>query len=556
MFKAAYTSSVEGLKEANEIMRKIYAENPKHWPHGLSSQHFDDGVYLIREASTGKAVGFCGFQVRDEVENLLDQPKEVWRKESGNRLHPEWDQLFRSVGCRHVKTGYYSIGILPEFRKNGFAKAALQKLISTKSAGVDRVKALIMASNKPSLALADALGVEKIVKKGSAGLMSRVGNLFRSPVAEGILGREARDLARSKGVQMFMDNTWFKNPNEILNIGGRKMHSHQTLNDLLSRIGLTPKFVRPGQKPNAGVLLSPTGMKIPTPMRKQVPFAEETRQFPHMMGEDVDKLREAQMLSGYIPQTESLGKFMRGSKQWSNKRIGEVRDKLTQTLGPNWILKPRGGAASTPGSLITEKTPLTATIMGMLRRDPHIAQQRQILEQVGPVQSGLDKLIGKTAPKFFQNINRGTREYRVHSMGGKVVPFATSPRGSASEYLSYYLRPWQSKRTSQIERYVQEALDRMPEKARKMGYGFDVGLDHYGRPFIIEANPAAAGSASGFVSLPMVSDAYGSAVKGQLPAYVKLRNAAYLAGAGGLGAAALNQPEQSRWDKIRAGFTQ
>lgn len=546
MFKVAYISTVDGLKEARGLLQRIYDENPSHWPHGLTADHFDGGLYLIREASTKTAVGFCGWQERNEIESL--------KSAGGNS---EWGRALRSIGCRHVKTGYYSIGILPEYRNNGFAKAALQKLIAIKSAGVDRVKALIMSSNKPSLALADSLGVDKIVKRGSAAsLLSRVGNLFRSPVAEGILGQEARDIARRKGVEMFMHKPWFTNANEIVNIGGKKMHTHKTLNDLLSPLGISPKFVLPGSKPSGGVLLSPTGMKIPPAMRKAVPYAEDVRQFPGMVGDEVDKLREAQMLSGYIPQTENLSKFLRGSKRWSKPRMEQVRSKLTESLGPNWILKPRMGNASLPGEFITENTPLTPSLMARLRETPHLAQQRQVLEQVGPMQGILDNLISKTSPKFFQNLNRGTREYRVHSMGGKVVPFATSPRGSASEYLSYYLRPWQSKRTRQIEQYVQEALNRMPEKARKIGYGFDVGVDQYGRPFIIEANPAAAGMASGFVSLPQVADAYGSAVKGRLPAYVKLRNAAYLAGAGGLAAHTMNQPEPSRWDKIRAGFTQ
>lgn len=160
MFKVAHVTSSSGLQEAKGLLRQIYDENPKHWPNGLTPDHFDGGLYLIREASTRKPIGFCGWQERDESVALnLHQ-----LKEAGSRLDPRWDNLFKSLGCRHVKTGYYSIGILPEYRNNGFAKEALSKLIAMKSAGVDRVRALIMASNKPSLALADSLGVEKLVK--------------------------------------------------------------------------------------------------------------------------------------------------------------------------------------------------------------------------------------------------------------------------------------------------------------------------------------------------------------------------------------------------------
>lgn len=555
MFKVAYVSAVDGLKEARGLLKRIYDENPKHWPNGLTPDHFDGGLYLVREASTGKAVGFCGWQERNEVEPL----KQGQLKQSGSRLEPQWDNLFKSLGCRHVKTGYYSIGILPEFRNNGFAKEALKKLISIKSAGVDRVKALIMASNAPSLALADSLGVEKVVKQANTlkNIFSGLARQFRSPVAGGILGPEIAGAARQKGVQMFMPKEWFtSNPNEMIRMFGKKRNTHKLMNTVASRLGLAPEFVLPGGKPSAGVLLSPTGLKIPAAMRKGVEHAEDVRQFPHMLGGEADKLREAQMLTGYVPHTESLQQFMRGNKRWSNPRIQQFRQRLTEAMGPNWILKPRGGAASLPGSLVTDETTLTPEIMRRLSADPHLAQQRHALEAVGPIQSTLDAGLRKLSPGFFGNLSRGSREYRVHTMGGKVVPFATSPRGSASEYLGYYLNPFRSKRTRQIEEYVQEALNRMPENARKLGYGFDVGLDRFGRPFVIEANPAAAGAASGFVSLPWVSDAYSAAVKGQLPNYVKLRNAAYAAGLGGAGYAYANRPEESKWKQMRRIWAQ
>lgn len=119
-------------------MDRIYQENPSFWPHGLTAEHFDGGLYLIREKQANTPVGFCGFQRRFEFENH-----------------------------RSFVTGYYSIGVLPEYRNNGFAKEAVSKLLSMKSATVDRMKAMIVSSNQPSLRLADALGVEKVVKQAS-----------------------------------------------------------------------------------------------------------------------------------------------------------------------------------------------------------------------------------------------------------------------------------------------------------------------------------------------------------------------------------------------------
>jgi RimJ/RimL family protein N-acetyltransferase len=154
MFKIAKVGQ-DSLELTREILGRIYDENPAYWPNGLTPEHFDGGLYLIRESSTGSPVGFCGWQERREFRPAT--------KAAGR-----WDPLFRNLGCQQIKVGYYSIGVLPEFRNNGFAKEALQKLIAQKSAGVDQVRAMIVETNKPSLHLADALGVEKLVKKASA----------------------------------------------------------------------------------------------------------------------------------------------------------------------------------------------------------------------------------------------------------------------------------------------------------------------------------------------------------------------------------------------------
>jgi RimJ/RimL family protein N-acetyltransferase len=122
--KQAFTSPYK--KEAKEILDRIYQENPAHWPYGLDMECFDGGCYMIREASTKKAVGFTGWQ---------------------NRV----------MGDKTV--GYYSIGILPEFRKKSWAKEAVFKTIAHKLNECDEVRALIKADNIPSIRLAESLGV-------------------------------------------------------------------------------------------------------------------------------------------------------------------------------------------------------------------------------------------------------------------------------------------------------------------------------------------------------------------------------------------------------------
>lgn len=138
MFKVSTVIGSAGKREAVEIMDRIYRENPKHWPHGLDPDGFDGGLYLIREKQANAPVGFCGWQERHEVK-----------------------------GSSCLKVGYYSIGILPEYRRNGYAKQALNRLIAVKAAGVDQVRALIVESNQASRELARDIGVPAILKRAS-----------------------------------------------------------------------------------------------------------------------------------------------------------------------------------------------------------------------------------------------------------------------------------------------------------------------------------------------------------------------------------------------------
>ncbi len=138
MYKIASCHDSQGFTEAKAVMDRIYKENPSHWPYGIDPHGFDGGLYLIREKQANQAVGFCGWQERHEID-----------------------------GSSPVKVGYYSIGILPEHRRHGYAKKALSNLIAVKAAGVDRVRALIMESNGPSRALAQELGVRAILKQAS-----------------------------------------------------------------------------------------------------------------------------------------------------------------------------------------------------------------------------------------------------------------------------------------------------------------------------------------------------------------------------------------------------
>ena len=113
------------------IMGRILREDPSYWPHGLKTNQFNGGLYLVKESATADPVGFVGWQKFDEGEK---------------------------------KVGYYAVGILPAYRERGFAKSAVAQVIREVRDHCDDVKAMIMRHNSPSKALARSLNIEVVEK--------------------------------------------------------------------------------------------------------------------------------------------------------------------------------------------------------------------------------------------------------------------------------------------------------------------------------------------------------------------------------------------------------
>ena len=178
-----YTFDSELRRECEDIMARIYKEEPSYWPEGLNiSGHHD--LYMIREASTKKAVGFTGWQ--------------EFVKEGGK------------------KVGYYTIGILPEYRHNGFAKEAVRKLIAKKANSVDRVEAFIAPHNQPSLNLAARLGI---------GVIKSAHTMPNSSAAKWILGSgignaAAWDYLGQGDKQPWQKDYWQDNSRDRVMMGG------------------------------------------------------------------------------------------------------------------------------------------------------------------------------------------------------------------------------------------------------------------------------------------------------------------------------------------------
>jgi hypothetical protein len=128
MIKAAAPSD---LPVVERIMDYIHKEDPSYWPYGLSAQQFNGGLYLVKKSSSDAPVGFVG-----------------WQKfaESGRDV------------------GYYAIGIMPEYRQQGFAKQAVTQVLREIGNQCHEVKAMVMTHNQPSKALARSLSIPMIEK--------------------------------------------------------------------------------------------------------------------------------------------------------------------------------------------------------------------------------------------------------------------------------------------------------------------------------------------------------------------------------------------------------
>lgn len=114
------------VSELDKIMDTIYAENPRWFPYGLSKSMLNQ-VFMVHDPDTKKAAGFTGWQFRPN--------------DKGGT------------------TGWYAVGLLPEFRGKGLGKKALQDLLGSKPSFVDDVKAFIVQGNEASVGLAKSLGI-------------------------------------------------------------------------------------------------------------------------------------------------------------------------------------------------------------------------------------------------------------------------------------------------------------------------------------------------------------------------------------------------------------
>ncbi len=203
------TASAEDVCKAASLLSCIYEENPSHWPYGLTVGHFDPGdLFLVYKRASEDPVGFVGWQERN-------------------------------VGFE--KLGFYSVGTLPEHRGMGAARTGLSQLLAKKSAGVDRVLALVVDGNVPSEKLANRLGIP-VLKSKHAGFMDVVrgaGKVLKHPGTQyGVMiPGTAYGTAAFQDNQMHPDEPW--SFSKVLDFAGNDKNRNQTniMNMILGGMG-------------------------------------------------------------------------------------------------------------------------------------------------------------------------------------------------------------------------------------------------------------------------------------------------------------------------------
>lgn len=277
-------------------------------------------------------------------------------------------------------------------------------------------------------------------------------------------------------------------------------------------------------------------------------------------GFDNDKLKEYKVFKKWLPETIDLNEFSKqvysGAK--SKKQRAELLKNLLQKRfggeADNWVIKLKGGAntqktvgSKNPNLFLPEHDELEK-----LFSHPATKSKRNLSEWLAQPNLKLEATSG--FPKFLEDQFRkipdssslkklvdpfiaptwtGKAEYRVHSLNGKVIPYASTSRGSGVQAILDTVTPFRTRKIREAEAYAQKILDDLPKTQRNKAYGFDIGFNTKNKPVFIEANPADTGGFSGFSLGPIYQDALNAAIKGELPNYVKLRRLAAAGGAGG-----------------------
>jgi hypothetical protein len=288
-----------------------------------------------------------------------------------------------------------------------------------------------------------------------------------------------------------------------------------------------------------------------------------------------DKLLEAAAFPELIPRTENLGEILRKARVRGDdyERVVEL---LNDRYNGRYIIKPRHGYATVAANLPSDKNGvrgyrhvhkhgLKNSQGGFFPGKPSklVVQERLDIEPLGRHEKMLNNFSELRSQNMLRHLGglfsgseskrkraRGVlsalgggklpvrprsgmsgglgKEMRVHVIDGKVVPYASGPKGTKI--------PPSPENMRRFEKALQKQLDQLDPKRLKGTFGVDVVKLRDGSYRVIEMNPTTTAGASGGGEFATIQDALAAAVEGRLPNWVKWYRGAQL-GAGGTAAA-------------------
>lgn len=235
-----------------------------------------------------------------------------------------------------------------------------------------------------------------------------------------------------------------------------------------------------------------------------------------------NKLHEANLLKGILPDTYSVPQLVKefGINMRAENAGVLLQDAARKKFGDKFLFKPITSHQTDPSTFPTH-TWSAENLLSTLRQG--VAGNTGELFGKGPknwvVQQKFDlkapNLLDKTI-NFFSGAGTGAREYRVHTIGDKVIPYASTYRGGGRMVV-----PWATKEQLYAEQHLQSLLSKNLNKRHKdTPFAFDVVIGKNGVPIPIEANPATLSGASGLVATPHITDAILSHLGNKTPLYI------------------------------------
>lgn len=208
-----------------------------------------------------------------------------------------------------------------------------------------------------------------------------------------------------------------------------------------------------------------------------------------------DKALETRVMQEYMPEV-SPKLYGTPKKFIQPNESAEVLQQRLQAMHPEgYIIKPRFGAAA--GDVLTNKHNLQELAQGGGQRQEWITDMLKKPDDY-IVQSRLPILTEKRMPIWGKKYHPGAAElpveYRVHTVGGRIIPGAMIRRYPTTGALNPF-KTWLERR--RLIREIQPQFDKLPAKYRdELSMALDVAKTSKGFK-LIETNP---GGQSGFLA--------------------------------------------------------